>query len=97
MASLEAKSIPLDRAAGRLGEIADKVASADVPVRLKRGRTIVAVLVSPADADLAARERAAMDADIRAYDRAKSAFARDGARSVDWAQARTQLTARPKR
>jgi len=97
MASFETKSIALDRAAGRLGEIADKVGSAGVPVRLKRGRTTVAVLVSPADAELAARARAAMDADIRAYDRAKSALDRDGARTVGWAQARKQLTDRKKR
>jgi hypothetical protein len=66
-------------------------------VRLKRGRKVVAVLMSPEDAEIVARERREMEADVRAAKRALRAFERDGRRTVPFEQVRRELAARRKR
>ena len=81
METYRARTVSIDNAASRLDELADR-AGAGAPVHLKRGRKVVAVLVSPKDADTVAREEREMEADIRAYDRAKRAFERDGQKTV---------------
>jgi hypothetical protein len=67
------------------------------PVRLKRGRKVVAVLVSPEDAELLAREKREMEADIRAYDRAKREIERDGSDPMPWEDVKREFTARRER
>lgn len=81
METYRSRTVSIDAAAARLDELADR-AGAGATVRLKRGRKVVAVLMSPEDAETVAREKREMEADVRAYDRAKRAFVRDGRKSV---------------
>lgn len=81
METHRARTVSIDNAASRLDELADR-AGAGAPVHLKRGRKVVAVLVSPEDAETVARERREMEADVRAAKRALRAFERDGRRTV---------------
>lgn len=79
----------IDEAIGRAGS--------GEPVRLKRGNKVVAVLVSPEDAELLAREKREMEADVRAYDRAKREIDRDGSHPIPWEEVKRELAARRKR
>ncbi|MFM7344800.1 MAG: hypothetical protein ACKO1J_05445 [Tagaea sp.] len=96
METYRSRTVSIDAAAARLDELADR-AGAGAPVRLKRGRKVVAVLMSPEDAETVAREKREMAADVRAYDRAKREMRKHGAQFVPWEQVKRELAARSKR
>jgi hypothetical protein len=90
------KSVRLSDAADQLDALADS-ANAGATVRLKRGRKVVAVLMSPEDAEIVARGKREMEADVRAYDRAKREIERDGSHPIPWEEVKRELAARRKR
>ncbi len=96
METYRTRTVSIGTAAGRLDELADR-AGAGAPVRLKRGRKVIAVLMSPEDAETVAREKREMEADIRAYKRAKREIAREGSQPIPWEKVKQELAARKKR
>jgi antitoxin (DNA-binding transcriptional repressor) of toxin-antitoxin stability system len=92
METYRARTVSIDNAASRLDELADR-AGAGAPVHLKRGRKVVAVLVSPEDAETVARERREMAADVRAAEKALREIERDGGEWIPWERVKRELTA----
>ncbi len=67
------------------------------PVKLKHGGKVVAVLVSPEDAEILAREKREMAADVRAAKRALREIERDGSHTIPWEQVKRELAARKRK
>lgn len=96
METYRQRTVTIGNAAARLDELVDR-AGAGAPVKLKRGRKVIAVLVSPEDAEVLAREKREMEADVRAYDRAKREIARTGSQPIPWEQVKRELAARKRK
>ncbi len=96
METYRPQTVTIGKAAARLDELVDR-AGTGAPVKLKRGRKIIAVLVSPEDAEVLAREKREMEADVKAAKRALHAFERDGRKTIPFEQVRRELAAKRRR